>query len=209
MTATAAPAATRKWWQGMPWYSWAFPVGVGVLVLLLAVGWARKDAAPSAEELAATQAEAAKAGGQQGAASALQALGIGTTQETAPPAAPSPHYDYITCTHQRPEEKPPCEPLVVWPLTEGAKTFIGYEDGGIPGELSTHQTRLVATQIRDLGTGVDPCSLWLDSKVDEGGNFTLTVYTSQDKAPSGAAKLFACEGTGKGTQGTIPTQGTS
>lgn len=208
MTAPAAPAGDRKWWQGLPIYSW-IPVGfVAVLGLLLVYGWAHKTSAPSKDDLAATQAEAAKAGGTYGAASALQALGI-SPATTAPPAVPSPHYDYITCTHQQPGEKPPCEPIVIFPLTEGAKTFIGYEDGGIPGELSTVQTRLVATQIRDLGTAVNPCDLWLGSKVDQGGNFDLTVYPTGDKAPDGAAKLFDCSPSRKGTAGTIPTQGAS
>lgn len=208
MTATAAPATGRKWYQGLPLLSWAPVAFIAALLLLGVYGWARKDSGPSKEDVAATIAAAAREGGTQGGATALQALGIAPAT-TAPPAAPSPHYDYITCSHQRPDEKPPCKPIVRFPLTEGAKTFIGYEDGGIAGELSTVQTRLVLVQISDLGTAMEPCDLWLGSKVDEGGNFDLTVYPTGDKAPDGAAKLFDCSPSRQGTPGTIPTQGAS
>lgn len=192
------------WHKRLNWKAWALPAVVVAVVLVVLLGKVVKT--PSTKDISAEAAAAAQAGA---AAAVQQQLGgLGTTDTTAPPAAQTPRYDYLECTHQRPGEMPPCSPVLVWPLTEGAKAFIGYESGGIPGELSTVQTRIVYDQVRALGTGINPCALWLGVAVDAGGNFNLTVYPTADKAPQGATKLVDCSPTGKGTDGTIPTQGT-
>lgn len=197
-------APSVKWWQhfGGP-KALVFPT---ILVLaLLVLGFKAVTAKPDpAEQNAATQQAAAS-----GAADAIaRTLGSAAAPPTTVPPAPIPLYDYLSCSHVVPGDGAPCAPLAPWPITEEAKTIIGYQQGGIQGELSTVKTRIIADQIRNNMAGVDPCQMWLGLTRDENMNPVLTVYPNQAKAPQGATKLYDCTPSGS-TKGTIPTEGAS
>jgi hypothetical protein len=181
--------------------NWRAGIGpaVAILVALLIVGFKvigalGGDADPDATYLAAKQ------GAADGASPAT----------TAPPTpTTTPGYDYISCSHVAAGDGNVCVPVLVWPLTDGAKTLIGYQKGGIPGELNTANTRVVYDQIRNKMGDVDACSMWLGIARDAGMNGVLTVYSSQAKAPAGSVALVDCAPKGGATQGTIPTSGQS
>lgn len=196
----AAVKAAIPLWRHFGWKGLVFP---SVIVLALAAfGIARLTAAPDTETLALVAAQAAQAGAQQGAQQ-----GPPTTE--APPPTTTPGYDYLSCSHQQAGDPTPCRPVLVWPLTEGAKTMIGFQRGAqVTGELNTANTRIVYDQIRNHLNGVDACQMWLGLERDASMNPVLTVYATQAEAPQGAAKLCDCSPVGA-TPGTLPTAGVS
>ena len=200
---TKTPRPAVQWYRHLGWRGLIFPT---LVVLVLSVVVAGKVLhTPDTKTVAAESAQASR---EAAAAAVAQALARTATTVTTPPA-PIPAYDYLSCTHVAAGDPTPCAPLLVWPLTEGAKALIGLQQGGIKGELSTVKTRIVADQIRQLGVGVDACTLWLGIVRDAAMNSVLTVYVGQANAPQGAAKLCDCTPSARGPQGTIPTDGTS
>lgn len=195
------PTTTAPTWRRIKASSWAIPIAFAVLVVGV-MGVSKLVKSPDTDTVAFTAGNAA----QQGVENALQGLGQQATPTTVAPA-PVPQYDYLACTAWQPGDAP-CVPLLVWPLTQGAMELIGYQQGGIKGELSTVKTRLVADQIRQMGTGIDACQLWLSLERDKDMNPTLTVWPNQGKAPAGAVRLVDCSPSSK-TQGTVPTEGVS
>lgn len=194
MTTSAVISPLRRF----NWRAVIVPSALFALVLLVLGGrliGSLSNGADAADVLAAAQQGAAK-----GAAPAT----------TAPPTpTTTPGYDYLSCTHVAPDDQNVCSPILVWPLTEGAKTLIGYQKGGIPGELNTANTRIVYDQIRNKLAAVDACQMWLGIERDTSMNGVLTVYPSQTKAPAGSVALVDCAPKGGTTQGSIPTAGQS
>ena len=190
MTANAAQMAMRR-------LNWKAGIGPAVAILIALIVLGGKFVSQRADPNDVFQAA------RQGAASAAP------TTTTAPTPTTTPGYDYLSCTHVAQGDPNVCAPILVWPLTEGAKTLIGYQKGGIPGELNTANTRLVYDQIRNKLSGVDACQMWLGIQRDAGMNGVLTVYPSQTKAPAGSVALVDCAPKGGTTQGSIPTSGQS
>lgn len=198
MTATAASNSVPVW-KHYGWKGLIFPSVVVLVLGFVAIG--RLISQPDTNTLAAATAQAAQQGAAQGAAA-------GPTTEPSTPVT-TPGYDYLECSHVQPGDPTPCSSVLGWPLTEGAKAMIGYQKGGLPGELNTANTRSVYVEIRNKYASVDACQLWLSIERDKAMNPVLTVWPSQTKAPAGSSQLVDCAPKGGGTSGTIPTQGAS
>lgn len=130
---------------------------------------------------------------------------IAPTPTTA--ATPPPRYDYVTCTHWRPGDRP-CTPLREYPLTTEAQQLIGWQNGTrVNGTLDSDNTRAVADGILSL-PNVDACSMYLGLKEDDHHILVRTVYPDQASASVGAVKLYDCTPkTDPKTQVTAPTAG--
>lgn len=204
MTATNDPQTPGAvpFWQHFKPGAWVWPLALA-LVFAAYLGINKLVHQPDTKAVAETSGQAAYNG-------AAQALAAATTAPPAEAPAPTtPGYDYLECTHQLPTDPTPCTPVLIWPLTDGAKRFIGYQNGGIDGELNTANTRSVFEQIRDKYQTVDVRSLWLSYDRDKAGNTILTVWPSEAKAPAGSVALVNASPTKQTTSGTIPTEGVS
>lgn len=212
MTAPTIPAAPTTGgpggWKRMSPRNYIAPAAI-LAVALLVVGGRFVKAATKGEDPQLQVANAQNAG----AAAAQQVLNqLGATTTTEAKQAEAPGYDYLTCTHVppgiRPEDaNPPCRPVEVWPLTEGAREFIGYQAGTFKGVLNTANTRTVFNEMRDMGD-VNACDLLLSTKRDpKTYAATLELWRSTEVAPAGAVRLYDCSAKGTATAGTIPTEG--